>query len=191
MGPKPRDPSERFWEKVNKNGPIMPGMKTACWIWTASLTTAGYGKFGANAKRTVNAHHFSYELKNGKLQRGRYACHECDNRPCVNPNHLFEGDAMINNGDMARKLRGAIGDKNGSRKFPDRIPRGGTHWTHLHPERIARGDRHGSKTTPEHFQGPTQIASSSRARAREIRAVLCDRNVLAGGMCSEAHPENG
>lgn len=43
-----RSLSERFWEKVNKDGPVpayAPELGP-CWIWTAFCLWNGYGRFG-------------------------------------------------------------------------------------------------------------------------------------------------
>ena len=53
--------AERFWEKVDKDGPTMPGMETQCWVWTASKR-CGYGRLGKAAGGMVSAHRFSYEV---------------------------------------------------------------------------------------------------------------------------------
>jgi hypothetical protein len=37
---------QRFWEKVDKKGPIHPILGTMCWVWTASLKKDGYGNIG-------------------------------------------------------------------------------------------------------------------------------------------------
>lgn len=36
---------------------------------------------------------------------GHFACHHCDNPPCVNPGHLYWGDAKTNSEDMVRRGR--------------------------------------------------------------------------------------
>ena len=51
------------------------------------------------------AHRYSYEYFNGQLTDKMYVCHKCDNPKCVNPKHLFLGDAQANVDDMVNKGR--------------------------------------------------------------------------------------
>lgn len=98
---------ERFWEKVDKNGPI-PAHRPElgpCWLWTGSKDR--YGKFspGGHSPVPLNAHRVSYELAYGPVPDGKQICHECDNPPCVNPSHLFAGTADENMKNMRTKGR--------------------------------------------------------------------------------------
>lgn len=89
--PSKRTPEQRFWEKVDKDGPI-PEHKPElgpCWIWTALVNRGtGYGQFYPQHGATVGAHRYSYELANGPIPEGLQVHHECHTRRCVHPNHL-------------------------------------------------------------------------------------------------------
>lgn len=93
---------ERFWNKVNKQGPFI--IRSRCWIWTGAKFTHGYGAFYPKNK-TVSTHRFSYELNIGLIPKGMMVCHRCDNPQCIRPSHLFIGSGSDNTRDMISKGR--------------------------------------------------------------------------------------
>ncbi len=84
--------AERFWAKVNKNGPV-PEHKPElgpCWIWTASINQkTGYGRFAVRHGEMVDAHRFSYLLAHESIPEKHDVHHDCHRRSCVAPHHLL------------------------------------------------------------------------------------------------------
>jgi hypothetical protein len=80
--------------------------ETGCLEWTKySCTSAGYGQLPYQGKMHY-AHRLSYQMANGVyLGKDNFVCHKCDNPKCINPEHLFLGDAKTNIQDMYAKGR--------------------------------------------------------------------------------------
>lgn len=89
----------RFWSKVDKKE------EDSCWNWLARLDEFGYGEFVFDG-HTRRAHQYSYKRLYGNPEPGRFICHSCNNSKCVNPNHLYLGDAQTNADD--RVLAGTM-----------------------------------------------------------------------------------
>ncbi len=82
-----------FMKKVEKTD--------SCWIWKGMLTRYGYGKHTRRNSTSV-AHRISYEYHVGNIPEGKILCHKCNNKKCVNPDHLYVGTAYENAQDAIR-----------------------------------------------------------------------------------------
>ena len=83
-------PQEKFWAKVDKNGPIPPSRPELgpCWEWDGERREEGYGRISARTKPTPSgtslAHRAAYELLVGDIPDGHQIDHVCRNTACVN-----------------------------------------------------------------------------------------------------------
>ena len=90
---------EQFWSKVDRRSPA------ECWPWQGSKNGRGYGMMRIKRKAFM-AHRISLAMKLGRLIReGFNSCHTCDNPPCCNQAHLFEGTQADNISDCRAKGR--------------------------------------------------------------------------------------
>lgn len=110
---------------------------TGCILAAGWPTQRGYIMVGKAGRKPVYAHRRALEAKLGRpIAPGLMACHHCDNPPCVNPDHLFEGTASDNRQDMLRKGRW-------TRRAPERPTCIAGHpFDEANTYRPARGGRH-------------------------------------------------
>lgn len=99
---------QRFWSKVDKNGPIIREELGECWLWDAARLDNNYGVLWLNG-RNVNAHRISYLISRGYIDDTLPVLHRCDNPPCIRPEHLFQGTYSDNMYDKELKGRGMRG----------------------------------------------------------------------------------
>lgn len=81
---------QRFWANTNKTD--------GCWLWTGKPGKNGYGALQVDGKK-IYAHRFSFWLHNQYLPdftAWDVVEHQCQNRLCVNPEHLRQASQKQN-----------------------------------------------------------------------------------------------
>ena len=107
--------ADRFWSKVDKNGP------NGCWLYMGFRKWDGYGWLArrrAGKSRYYTAHRYAWILTHGEPADGMHVLHRCDNPPCCNPAHLWLGTHDDNMADASAKGRSG---RYGSKLWPNRI----------------------------------------------------------------------
>jgi hypothetical protein len=86
----------RILNRINKvNG---------CWEWVGKITNSGYGQT-THQRKYKTTHRLSYEIFKGPIGKGKIVCHSCDNKKCINPDHLWLGTQKENIQDALKKNR--------------------------------------------------------------------------------------
>lgn len=80
--------------------------ESGCWIWTGSKFDNGYGRisrFLPRGKFHMRAHITSWLYYRGEIPPKLFVCHTCDNKLCINPDHLWLGTNSQNQLDASSK----------------------------------------------------------------------------------------
>jgi len=78
-----------------------------CWIWISTYDGRGRPSYSDANRKTSSASRAIWRLtKNPDLSNPKiHLCHNCPNIKCVNPEHLYEGDATTNRNDEVARHR--------------------------------------------------------------------------------------
>lgn len=85
-----------FWPRVDRRD------DGSCWEWLAGRLKNGYGRVSMR-RRGALAHRIAFTLAKGEPVNN--VLHHCDNPPCCNPSHLYDGTQQENVDDRDRRNR--------------------------------------------------------------------------------------
>ena len=71
-----------------------------CIEFKGTISNAGYGQLTLNYK-PITAHRYSYMVHIGDIPEGLSILHKCNNKPCINPRHLYAGTQSENMADYS------------------------------------------------------------------------------------------
>lgn len=166
-------PKLRFELQVEKRG-------LDCWPWQGALTKGGYGRLRVNGEQ-VRAHRFAYEYYKGEIPDGLWVLHHCDNPRCVNPHHLYVGDAQDNADDRVERDRTATGDANASRLYPEKRVRGREHWWAKGNEHYPAGEKNGrAKITEDQVRKIVHLWQTGRYTKTALAEKFPISDVMVG-----------
>lgn len=90
---------ERFWQRVDRKG------ANECWIWKGERRADGYAVYRwMGGQKKFYAHRLSLLIAGVDITN-LVVRHDCDNPPCVNPNHLRTGTQADNIRDAVSRRR--------------------------------------------------------------------------------------
>lgn len=144
-------PEERFWKSFKKGA--------GCWVWAKGVFPNGYGKHPIRG-RDVLAHRFAFELLRGPVPDGLFLDHRCNNRACVNPDHLRPAN---NKQNMENQPKVRTDNRTGHRGV-SYMPKRGKFRARVH---------HNGK---EHSAGLHETAEIAAEAAKQLRLSLFTHN---------------
>ena len=120
IGKSPRDGHEYSESDFARFFKALEWQDNGCLYWLRGCNSDGYGATSKRSKQ-MRANRVFYDIFNGPLVDGEVICHSCDNRQCVNPDHLWSGTLTDNNRDRSikKRSRDQTGTKNNQAKLDD------------------------------------------------------------------------
>lgn len=92
--------------------------RTGCWNWNRAVGKSGYGVVRVGKRSAVSAHRVAWETANEKqIPVDMCVLHRCDNKRCVNPDHLVLGTPQDNTLDSLAKGRKRTGTRMANHKL--------------------------------------------------------------------------
>lgn len=95
-----------------------PNPATGCVEWTGCVGPNGYGAIHWNAS-VMLVHRVAWTIERGVIPNGLYVLHRCDNKICVNADHLFLGTHRDNIEDCFKKGRFCRGERHSHAKLKE------------------------------------------------------------------------
>lgn len=130
---------EKFKTKYEIN------VENGCWEWKGKLVQ-GYGGMYCcweGKGKSYPAHRLSYMINVGDIPDGLQILHKCNNKKCVNPDHIYAGTHTDNMDDL--REAGTLAGKNN--------PNYGVKCSDERKEKISRGVKKWIKNNPEFNSG--------------------------------------
>ncbi len=89
------------WEPLRQKINRLVNRAGDCWEYTGK-TDHGYARFWFLGKLDYG-HRWSYRAFVGPIPEGLHVLHHCDNKRCINPEHLYAGTHQDNMRDMVER----------------------------------------------------------------------------------------
>ncbi len=100
-----QSPNEEDYREKLKNRLLKYSKKIGdCWEYKKRINPNGYGLIKTRYGNK-NASRAAWMAWKGEITKGLFVLHKCDNRLCINPDHLFLGTHQDNMNDMMQKNR--------------------------------------------------------------------------------------
>lgn len=126
-----------------------------CWEFTGLVINSGYGRISCRMPdgtfKYKTAHRKSWEEFKGPIPRGLCVLHRCDNKICINPDHLFLGTHKDNVQDMHRKGKWRPPSPIRPHTWGERNPQAVLSNTQVSEIRRLRGEGHSGVSIAEKF----------------------------------------
>ncbi len=152
---------------------VTRGETDECWLMADPRGTRTIPKFGVKPKESWRAHVIVATVTHGERPDGAYLCHLCDNKKCLNPDHLYWGTARSNAEDMWRNSRRTMSDEQKSAMISG-LRASDKHRTRMtqHNKDLGaakRGDAHWTRRSPEAKQRWVDAMTEGRRRRRSTQ----------------------